>query len=81
MLYEFIVRNETQQKLKDRELAFHQEGDLAMEKEYAQIYGIVMELFDKMVEILGEEKVSGSRVFSDIGDWPWGSQGGADPSQ
>lgn len=63
LLYEFIVRNETQQKLKDRELAFHQEGDLAMEKEYAQIYGIVMELFDKMVEILGEEKVSGSEFF------------------
>ena len=58
LLYDFIVRNNTQQKLKDRELAFHQVGDLAMEKEYAQIYGIVMELFDKMVEILGEEKVS-----------------------
>ena len=29
-----------------------------MEKEYAQIYGIVMELLDKMTEILGEETVS-----------------------
>ncbi|MFR3881648.1 MAG: hypothetical protein ACLTX6_04475 [Lachnospiraceae bacterium] len=29
-----------------------------MEKEYAQIYGIVMNLFDKMVSILGDEKVS-----------------------
>ena len=29
-----------------------------MEKEYAQIYGIVMNLLDKMVSILGEEKVS-----------------------
>ena len=29
-----------------------------MEKEYAQIYGIVMELLNKMVEILGEEKVT-----------------------
>ena len=29
-----------------------------MEKEYAQIYGIVMELLDNMVEILGEETVN-----------------------
>ena len=58
LFYDFIVKNDTQKKLKDRELAFHQAGDLAMEKEYAQIYGIVMELFDKMAEILGEEKVS-----------------------
>ena len=29
-----------------------------VEKEYAQIYGIVMELLDKMTEILGEETVS-----------------------
>ena len=29
-----------------------------MEKEYAQIYGIVMNLLDKMVSILGEETVS-----------------------
>ncbi len=30
-----------------------------MEKEYNQIYAIVMELLDKMVEILGEESVTG----------------------
>ena len=29
-----------------------------MEKEYGQIFGIVIELLDKMVEILGEEIVS-----------------------
>lgn len=29
-----------------------------MEKEYNQIYGIVMDLLDKMVEILGEETVN-----------------------
>ena len=41
-----------------QELLFKQHGDRAMEKEYAQIYGIVMNLFDKMVSILGDEKVS-----------------------
>ena len=58
ILYEFAVKSKIQQKLKAREKKFHDQGDKAMEKEYAQIYGIVMELLDSMVEILGEEVVS-----------------------
>lgn len=57
-LYQFIVKCQIQQKLAERELAFKHSGEKAMEKEYAQIYGIVIELLDKMVEILGEEVVS-----------------------
>lgn len=57
-LYEFAVRSQVQQKLKHQELKFKEQGDKAMEKEYAQIYGIVMELLDNMVEILGEETVN-----------------------
>ena len=57
-LYEFIVKSRVQEKLKQQELIFKNQGDRAMEKEYAQIYGIVMELLDKMVSILGEETVS-----------------------
>ena len=29
-----------------------------MAREYAQIYGIVMELLDKLVEVLGDEAIS-----------------------
>ena len=58
ILYEFAVKSKVQQKLKAREKKFRDQGDKAMEKEYAQIYGIVMELLDSMVEILGEEVVS-----------------------
>ena len=58
ILYEFAVKSQVQQKLKAQEKKFHDQGDKAMEKEYAQIYGIVMELMDSMVEILGEETVS-----------------------
>ncbi len=58
ILYEFAVKSQVQQKLKSQEQKFHDLGDKAMEKEYAQIYGIVMELLDSMVEILGEETVS-----------------------
>ena len=57
-LYEFIVQSRVQEKLGVQELLFKQHGDRAMEKEYAQIYGIVMNLLDKMVSILGEETVS-----------------------
>ncbi len=57
-LYDFIVKSHVQEKLKQQELTFKAQGDRAMEKEYAQIYGIVMELLDKMVSILGEETVA-----------------------
>lgn len=57
-LYDFVVQSEIQKKLKIQEEKFRADGNKAMEKEYAQIYGIVMDLLDKMVEILGEETVT-----------------------
>ena len=57
-LYQFITGCEIQKKLKEQELLFQKKGEKALEKEYAQIYGIVMELLDRMVEILGEEELT-----------------------
>lgn len=57
-LYEFLVKEEAQLKLKKREQEFLIKGELALAKEYAQIYRIVLELFDKFVLLLGEEPVS-----------------------
>ena len=57
-LYEFFVRQEMQKKLKEREELFAQNGELALAKEYAQIYRIVIELFDKFVGLLGDEFIS-----------------------
>ena len=57
-LYGFIERNQVQQKLKVYEERFAREQDAVREREYAQIYRIVMDLLDKMVELLGEETVS-----------------------
>ena len=57
-LYQFITDCEIQKKLKEQELLFKEKGEKALEKEYAQIYGIVMELLDRMVEILGEEEIT-----------------------
>lgn len=57
-VYEFMVREELQIKLKRQEEAFQAAGELALAKEYAQVYRIVVELLDKFVELLGDEKVS-----------------------
>lgn len=57
-LYDFIVQEEFQLKLKQQEEEFQEAGELALAKEYAQIYRILIELFDKFVELLGEEPVS-----------------------
>lgn len=57
-LYGFMVQEELQLKLKRQEEMFLAEGELALAKEYAQIYRILMELLDKFVELLGDEPVS-----------------------
>lgn len=57
-LYAFGVENKMQEKLKRLELFFRNRGDRAMEREYAQIYGIVIHLLEKMVDILGAEPMT-----------------------
>lgn len=56
-VYEFMVKEELQFKIKRQEEEFQEMGELALAKEYAQIYRIVIELFDKFVELLGDEVV------------------------
>lgn len=57
-LYCFICKGQIEQKLREKELFFKERLQLDLEKEYAQIYAAVMELLDKMVRILGQEKIS-----------------------
>lgn len=57
-LYEFIVSCDIQRKLTIYEEEFKEQNRLDMAKEYSQIYGIVMNLLDKLVELLGEECLS-----------------------
>lgn len=56
-LYKFICENHIEKKLKLYEEKFAAEGNMSMAKEYSQIYRIVMDLLDKMVEVLGDEEV------------------------
>ena len=57
-LYQFLADNHCQEKLKEYEEYFKNIGDRAKEKEYAQIYRLVMDLLDQLVSLLGEEVLS-----------------------
>ncbi len=66
-LYEFMKAQNVEQQLKDRENDYRERGDFAKEKEYAQIYRIVMDLLDKMTDLLGEEELT-IREYAEILD-------------
>ena len=51
----FMERLHYQRKLKQYELYFEKEGDLASAKTYQQIYGNICEILNKMATILGNE--------------------------
>lgn len=57
-VYTFICGEGMQEKLSVMEQEFQKRGELTLAKEYAQIYRIVIDLFDKFVGLLGDEKIS-----------------------
>ena len=52
-VYNFLAEQQAQIRLKEMEIRFQEQGELALAKEYAQVYRITIELFDKFVELLG----------------------------
>ena len=58
ILYEFICKCDIQEKILQKQKYFEQQGEQALEKEYSQIYGIIMGLLDKLVQVLGDEKIA-----------------------
>ena len=67
VLYQLLCGYEVEQQLKKKEDAYTAMGDFAKAKEYGQIYKIVMELFDKVVALLGKESIP-VKEYSDILD-------------
>lgn len=57
-LYEFMVKEKLQERIAEQEKYFRENGELALAKEYEQVYRIVIGLVDKFVELLGDEPVS-----------------------
>ncbi len=66
-LYHFIVQHNMQEQLREKQNYFEEQQNFTRAKEYEQIYGIVMDLFDKMAELLGDQKIS-TRECSQILD-------------
>ncbi|MCC6094248.1 MAG: PD-(D/E)XK nuclease family protein, partial [Eubacterium sp.] len=57
LLYDYIVSHDVQNRMRQMEQSFHEKADPSSEKEYARIYEQVMALFDRLVEVMGDEKM------------------------
>lgn len=64
-LYEFVVKNRIEQKLADYEAMFQAQENYEKAKEYGQIYRLIMGLFDQIMDLVGEERMT-IREFADI---------------
>lgn len=58
ILYSFIVKERIYEKLKEKEAAFEEAGQILLAKEYRSVYSVMMDLFDEMVALLGSEPIS-----------------------
>lgn len=66
-LCKMLENLDVERHLKEKEERYQSVGEQAKAKEYSQIYRIVMELFDKVAALLGEEQIP-LKEYSDILD-------------
>lgn len=64
-LYDFLCQLGIPEKIESKIEFLRVQGELAMANEYSQVYGIVMELLDQLVEVL-DDKGIGIERFSKI---------------
>ncbi len=57
-LFYFLKDHGLEKRLKAKEEEFLEQGDRLRAREYAQVYRVVLELFDQLVELLGKEKIT-----------------------
>ncbi len=57
-VYELVEKLCLYEKLKSYEEKFNDEGKLSLSKEYNQTYGLMIELFDKLVELMGDTTIT-----------------------
>lgn len=55
---QYLEQEKIQDQLLQMENEFQKNGELTLAKEYSQIYRITMELFDKFIQLLGDEPVT-----------------------
>lgn len=78
-LYDFLVANRVQEKLLSFEKQFEKEKNASKQREYAQIYRLVMELLEQVIELLGEEEIT-LEEFADILEAGFGEDRGGNNS-
>lgn len=66
-LVHFLEALKLEQKLSVMTDKFETMGDMSLSKEYSQVYGLVMDLFDRIVALLGDE-IMGQREYLEILD-------------
>lgn len=66
-LYAYMVRLEVEKQLFEKEKELLELGEQAKSKEYGQIYGVVLDLFEKCIQVLGKEVLS-IKEFGEILD-------------
>lgn len=57
-LYSYMVKLQVEQQLFEKERELLAAGEQSKSKEYGQIYRVVMDLFEKCVQVLGKEYIS-----------------------
>lgn len=66
-LYQFLTQNQIEQKLHGYAAFFEARKDDARAREYRQIYRLIMELLEQVLELIGDETMS-LQEFADILD-------------
>lgn len=56
-IYEFLIEIQADEKVEQWAFEFKKSGELDIANEYNQVWNIVIDLLDQMVEVLGEEEV------------------------
>lgn len=65
ILYNLVLKNEIYERLQEKSEAFEEAGKPILAREYRSIYRLMMNLWDEMVELLGDEVVS-FREYSEL---------------
>lgn len=58
ILYRFLIRSQIYEKLQVKSKQFEEEGKTILAREYRSIYRLMMNLFDELVELLGDDVVT-----------------------
>ena len=58
IIYKLVLKNNIYERLQTISSSFEEEGQLILAREYRSIYRLMMNLWDELVELLGDEMVS-----------------------